>query len=438
MGECMLIEKPESAKPRYKSLGFFPKLYAASGAITFLLYFFAPHYLGINLASGLIFNSSDGWCVGTLPIFGPHCFGDFGQGIIMVENGHQVWTPTGSYPPGNYPAAPFAIYAFFRLLLNNLGYAFTIFLYLGVLAASTLIPIWFLSRQYQLADRIFLVMTLGIFSVPFLAVIDRGNTTALLIPCILLAYTGARIKSEKIQTLGIVLAVLLRPQAILLVVIFVIQRKYLAAFKAASLSLLMNLFIMFAWDHSNFTSNLKYFYDSLVGYGNKSISADFPYNYSLARGIYKFIEFLNLESSTKTIEAASSILGYFLIGALLLIAYAKKIEDFKTLYYLVLVSMFLLAPVTYVYYTVLILLTVAITIDEEEGYIRKRESIISFRKMTLFLFGMTLTPFYVPSPVSPHWNLIQISLPLVWVVWILYVAWLLLRNKTRTLDLNMN
>jgi hypothetical protein len=94
--------------------------------------------------------------------------------------------------------------------------------------------------------------------------------------------------------------------------------------------------------------------------------------------------------------------------------------------------------VTYVYYTVLILLTVAITIDEEEGYIRKRESIISFRKMTLFLFGMTLTPFYVPSPVSPHWNLIQISLPLVWVVWILYVAWLLLRNKTRTLDLNMN
>ena len=434
----MLIGKSEGATPKYRSLGFFPKLYAAFGAMTFLLYFFAPHYLGINLASGLIFNSSDGWCVGTLPVFGPHCFGDFGLGIIMVENNHQVWTPTGSYPPGNYPAAPFAIYAFFRFLLINFGYAFTIFLYLAVLAACTLMPLWLLSRQYQIADRIFLVMTLGVFSVPFLSVIDRGNTTALLIPCILLAYSGARSQSEKVQILGIVLAALLRPQAILLVFIFVIQRKYLAAFKATTLSLLMNLFVMFAWDYSNFVSNLKYFYESLVGYGNKSISADFPYNYSLARGFYKFIEFLNIESSTKTIEAVSSILGYFLIGALLLIAYVKKIEDFKTLYYLVLVSMFLLAPVTYIYYTVFILLIVAIAIDEEDRNIGKTESVISFRKMTLFLFGMTLTPFYVPSPVSPHWNLIQLSLPLAWVIWVLYVTWILLRDKTRTLDLNMN
>lgn len=432
-----MLKKSESATPKYRSLGLFPKLYAAFGAMTFLLYFFAQHYLGINLASRLIFNSSDGWCVGTLPVFGPHCFGDFGLGIIMVENNHQVWTPTGSYPPGNYPAAPFAIYALFRFLLINFGYTFTIFLYLAALAACTLMPLWFLSRQYQIADRIFLVMTLGIFSVPFLSVIDRGNTTAFIIPCILLAYSGARIQSDKIQTLGIVLATLLRPQAILLVFIFVIQRKYLAAFKAASLSLLMNLFVMFTWDHSNFTSNLKYFYDSLVGYGNKSISADFPYNYSLARGVYKFIEFLNLESSTKTLEDASSLVGYFLIGALLLIAYAKKIQDFKTLYYLVLVSMFLMAPVTFIYYTVFILLIVAIAIDEEEGNIRKRESIISFRKLTLLLFGMTLTPFYVPSPVSPHWNLIQIYLPLLWVIWVLYVAWILLRNKTRTLDLNI-
>ena len=195
---------------------------------------------------------------------------------------------------------------------------------------------------------------------------------------------------------------------------------------------------MFAWDRSNFISNLKYFYESLVGYGNKSISADFPYNYSLARGIYKFLEHFNLESSTKTIEAVSSILGYFLIGALLLIGYVKKIEDVKTHYYLVLVSMFLLAPVTYIYYTVFVLLIVAIAFDGEKEKMWRKESVISYRKVTLFLCGMTLTPFYVPSPTSPHCNLIQISLPSVWLVWVLFTAWILLRNKTRLLDLNMN
>jgi len=402
------------------------------------MYFFASHYPGINLASGLIYYSSDGWCVGTLPIFGPHCFGDFGLGIMMVEKNHQVWTPIIGYPPGNYPAANFVIYALFRFFLLNFGYAFTIFLWLTVLAICTLAPLWFLTKQYSLSNRIFLMATLGISSVPFLSVLDRGNTVAFLVPCILLAYHGARVKSEKIQILGMVLAITLRPQALLLLCILIFQRKYFAAFRAFLLSLIMNLIVMFAWDYSNFTSNLRYFLNSLVGYGNMSFEDKFPYNYSLAGGIYNILKTLKLGTDMQFLQSLASIIGFCIIAMLLFIVYVKRIEDMKTLYYLTLISMFLLVPVTYIYYTVFILLVIAIALDKsnEVQGIKRTDSI--FSRATLLLVGLTLTPFYLPSPASPHYNLIQVTLPLIWLLWILHTVLIFTSNRTRALNLDLN
>jgi len=419
-----------------KEIGVFPKLYAAFASFAFLLYFFAPHYAGINLAAGLIFNSADGWCVGSLPVFGPHCFGDFGLGIMMVEKNHQVWTPTDSYPPANYPPATFAIYAFYRLILITFGYTFTIFFYLSTLAICVLMPIWFLTKQYSRSDRFFLVMVLGTFSVPFLSVLDRGNTVAFLVPCILLTYMGMKIGSDKIQILGMVLAVALRPQAILLVSVLIFQRKYKSAVRVISLSLVINLLIMFVWDHSNFLSNIKYYIASLVGYGNKSIDADFPYNYSLARAIYKILEYIDLGISTQRLESLASILGYFLIGILLVTIYAKKVQETKTLFYVALISMFLLAPVTFLYYTVFITLTVAIALDKSTAISELEIKNSGFIRATLILFGITLTPFYIPAPVSPHWNIIQLIVPLLWLVWILATIFLFAFNRAKTINLD--
>jgi len=427
-------EKIDGQSP--KEIGVFPKLYAAFSGFAFLLYFFAPHYAGINLAAGLIFNSADVWCVGSLPVFGPHCFGDFGLGIMMVEKNHQVWTPTDSYPPANYPPATFAIYAFFRLILITFGYTFTIFFYLSTLAICVLLPIWFLTKQYSRSDRFFLVMVLGTFSVPFLSVLDRGNTVAFLVPCILFTYLGVKIGSDKIQILGMVLAVALRPQAILLVTILIFQRKYRSAVKVISLSLVSNLLIMLAWDHSNFSSNLKYYIASLVGYGNKSIDADFPYNYSLARAIYKILEYINLGISTQRLESLASILGYLLIVALLVTIYVKKVHEIKTLFYVALISMFLLAPVTYLYYTIFITLTVAIALDRNTSIRESEVNNSSFARATLILLGLTLTPFYIPAPVSPHWNVIQLTIPLFWLVWILATIFLFAFNRAKTINLD--
>jgi hypothetical protein len=419
-----------------KELGVFPKLYAALSGFVFLIYFFAPHYAGINLAAGLIFNSADGWCVGSLPVFGPHCFGDFGLGIMMVEKNHQVWTPTDSYPPANYPPATFAIYAFFRLILITFGYSFTIFFYLFALAICVLMPLWFLTKQYSRVDRFFLVMILGTFSVPFLSVLDRGNTVAFLVPCILLTYFGVKTGSERIQIFGMVLAVSLRPQAILLVSILVFQRKYKSALKVISLSLVSNLLIMFAWDHSNFFSNIRYYIASLVGYGNKSIDADFPYNYSLARAVYKILEFIGLGVSTQRLESFASITGYFLIGVLLLTIYVKKVYEIKTLFYIVLVSMFLLAPVTFLYYTVFITLTVAIALDRNTSFSESKVKNSIFVRSTMILLGLTLTPLYVPSPMSPHWNVIQLTVPLLWWVWTITTIFLFAFNRIRAINLD--
>ena len=100
--------------------------------------------------------------------------------------------------------------------------------------------------------------------------------------------------------------------------------------------------------------------------------------------------------------------------------------------------MFLLVPVTYIYYTVFVLLVIAIALDKSDEVqgIKRTDSI--FSRATLLLVGLTLTPFYLPSPASPHYNLIQVILPLMWLLWILHTVIILTSNRTRTLNLDLN
>jgi phosphatidylserine synthase len=119
-------------------------VYLLSLGIIFFLYFFIYHYLNLDLASTLSFQTNDTWCVGHEPVFGSHCFGDFGLSMQQVALNHQVWTQGTPTP---YAASVFMIYAFFNMLLKSFGYGPTISIYLLLLALSMILPIYYSTRK---------------------------------------------------------------------------------------------------------------------------------------------------------------------------------------------------------------------------------------------------------------------------------------------------
>lgn len=158
---------------------------------TILVALFILHFMALTWYFGIEYNPRISW----ISIdgnwseefrFGNHFFGDYYQVWQMASE--KEWNSINIYPP--FATALFKIFSIFPYKLG-------LFLYLGLMGACILVPLLSATAGRKYSERLTLVLIFGVFSVPFISMIDRGNNMGLIIPLIYFAIMHARSNNYK-------------------------------------------------------------------------------------------------------------------------------------------------------------------------------------------------------------------------------------------------
>ncbi len=182
-------------------------------------------YLGLSFNASLSFFVDDGWCVKGVQSIGSHCFGDYAALDDGLAAGN-LWDPASPFATRYPPIAwlPSILSAEFGDLVGSWSAGRNLFLIL--LAVSLLTPALWVARGHWLRRGPTALVILGIAAAPFLIVLDRGNSVGLVVAPLLgvgLAYVRADFSK---MLAFITICALLKPQLILLVLLFLVYRKY--------------------------------------------------------------------------------------------------------------------------------------------------------------------------------------------------------------------
>jgi hypothetical protein len=158
---------------------------------TIFITLFILHFMALTWYFGIEYNPRISWISvdGNWPEefrIGNHFFGDYYQVWQMASE--RDWNSTNIYPP--FATALFKIFSIFPYKLG-------LFLYLGVTGSCILVPILSATSGRKYSERLTLVLIFGVFSVPFVSIIDRGNNIGLIIPLIYFAILHAKSNNNK-------------------------------------------------------------------------------------------------------------------------------------------------------------------------------------------------------------------------------------------------
>lgn len=194
----------------------------------------AASYFQIDVVGSLIWPGSDGYCVEGKESLGVHCFSDVAQFLLLGE----TMDPEGSNPfIRNYPPINRTIFWIFQMLGVSIGYRLALVSFVVLLVVCMLIPSVWASRNRPWVERSLIIALAGVATFPFLAAVDRGNNIALAIPFVLMVVVGLQRNRDVLAISGIVIASQIKPQFGLLVVAFLVLRKYRAAIVAVVVSI---------------------------------------------------------------------------------------------------------------------------------------------------------------------------------------------------------
>jgi hypothetical protein len=354
------------------------------------------------------FFSQDGHCLESKGITKIHCFGDFGHPIELVRAGKSVWgTETGNpYPPLN-----FIFFLFFSFLAANLGNLFSISLYLLSLVMAMLIPYLHALKNQTNTKKVLAISTTLVGTLPFLTVIDRGNSTVWTLPFLYFFIAArANLISKKYEIVMATLAICLRPQNLILLIVFLSKREYKKIALTLGWSTLLNVFFFLLWDFKNTLENMRKQIDVLIDYGNE-IPGTWPPSLSFSRGILTLTEFTNYQLSTTTIKYISYMIGFLFIFKI--IRMQNQISDTQV-FILTLPLIFLLPTSAWPYYSCILLVVIA------TGFLLKIEineiGLNSSFRGNLFLFATIITTTTICIPIwQQNNNIVQIFVPVVWL-----------------------
>ena len=139
-----------------------------------LVLFFMIHFLFLTWYFGVNYGPRIGWIPLDGPFssehsFGIHNFSDYLQVWDLAKK--SDWDSNNIYPP-------FAV--FIIKLLTWTPYKPTIVVFLILMGFGTILPVVHGSKYRDIGTRFTYVLTLGVFSVPFISTLDRGNLIGIL------------------------------------------------------------------------------------------------------------------------------------------------------------------------------------------------------------------------------------------------------------------
>lgn len=180
-------------------------------AFSFATWWVASSYFGVDVPASLMFFGADGWCDPSSEGVGNHCFGDFSERWLIDETQVPPW-------PNNLELTP--VGPFLTGLANSLAAFFparaVLLLVVVVYSTAVLSPWIWSSRGKRGVEKAVLFSIIGVGSYPFLAVIDRLNSLALVTPIVLGFSLSFLKRNYALACVFLVAASSIKPQLLLL------------------------------------------------------------------------------------------------------------------------------------------------------------------------------------------------------------------------------
>lgn len=330
-------------------------------------------YLQYPLTEMIGFRVADGWCGRGEEAFGRHCFSDFSV-IADMLSAPSLWEPTSgtatAYPPSGW-LIPFGIFAAAGLLQ---GLPFATFIFLVVALSSTLVPALWAAQGSWFSRAPVTVLTIGLGAAPVLIVLDRGNSTALIVVPLMIFAIGLIRDKSSLLILGVLVSTLLKPQMILLVVALLALRRFRYATLSVSLSVL-GILASFAFWPGDRVQNFTNWIRNLVGYSDYGLfDVPYPYNLSATRSLLTISDLLgvsNLLGEENRAHLVNLLTRFsFLPGLLVLVAAvlvvlirASRVDAVTALF--IAVALIIVVPGTsFTYYLVLLIPVAALILRD--------------------------------------------------------------------------
>jgi hypothetical protein len=258
----------------------------ALNVVLVLMGFVLTHYFGKDAVSSLTqFPDDGGTCNLAVEGVGVHCFNDYAI-VRQLALASDPWDFKNGFR-SNYPAAamlPHMASAGFGELVGSVRAG--LFVYLAMLMAALAAPAIWASKAKPAWMRLLAVGAFGVLSVPGLMVLDRGNSTGLLAPALLALFITVRRHNDRGAAIAMVVAILIKPQMVVLLVLFPAMRKWKLTFWTGGTVVAANLLAYLAWP-SRFPNTLIETAHNIGAYsGGLSLAYQFPPDASFPEAIY--------------------------------------------------------------------------------------------------------------------------------------------------------
>jgi hypothetical protein len=219
-----MVTPHEPAPPAGPTSPWAERLLALSSVllvVSFLIAWCLQVYFRIDVAAALSYVADDGWCLPTTEGFGIHCFGDFHQFIAPAPSDYYPITSSLSVSP-----AGSVISDVFGWLATATSIRFSLATYLLLSCLLILAPFAITLRHRPLRESLPFLMVLGVLTMPFITLMDRGNNLSFAVPGLFLFAFGLKKARYDMCTLGIVLSAVVKPQFLILVIALLAIRQY--------------------------------------------------------------------------------------------------------------------------------------------------------------------------------------------------------------------
>lgn len=382
-------------------------------AIGIWSFYLIPQFLFVKITEKMSFYSSDAHCIEPMPLFGNHCFGDFGYQIEMVRAGKESWGPPFF---NNYPPLNSIVFLVLSFLVAQLGATTVVLLYSFVSIVCIVFPVWDASRKLTIQNRL-LLLFVGVFAtIPILNVIDRGNNVAWLVPVIYFISKYINTSHRYIIIFLCVLAISLRPQAAILLVILLTLRKFRETISIVFLSLVFNSVLFVIWDYKAVFANIRNMISSTISYGS-GIPGDWPPNVSMGRGILNIMNIFHLNLTSTQIQ----FLVYAVCTGIIIKMFLHKEIEIDQKLQIIIPLMFLVPAMTWWYYLVLLYPMLSIHTSSESTLVSVGLGSKKIGAFYLLVFCASMVPIYFPV-TNNYTNLIQSLTPSLWFIqYLLYL-----------------
>ncbi len=230
--------------------------------------------------------------------FGIHFFGDYLQPHYWAES-RNPWIEKVLV---NYPPVAIEIFRAFRIFPYRVG----VVVYEIFLLACLISPIAIATRRLGRKIAIISTLIIGCLSGPSIATLDRGNIVGVL--PILYFIFGFYVLNGKarLASAALVIAASIKFFPIVLMSIFVIQRRYMLVFGTSVAILFLSLGVLFAYPGS-FIETVRALFVATTTWLGGDVSRFSCLNTSYTAGLWHVLNFVGLDSLANSIATHAKV-----------------------------------------------------------------------------------------------------------------------------------